>query len=53
MPDVVELRKIMGIYGTRSSLINVVTECKGEDGVKENMMFEPLYKVFRIIQFSI
>lgn len=42
MPDVVELGKIMGIYGTRGSLINVVAECKGEDGVKENMMFEPL-----------
>ena len=32
----------MGIYGTRGGLINVVGECKGEGGVKENMMFEPL-----------
>jgi hypothetical protein len=44
MPDVlvVELRKIMGIYGTGGSLINVVAGCKGEDGGKETMMFEPL-----------
>jgi hypothetical protein len=38
----VELRKIMGIYNTHGSLINVVAEWKGEDGVKGNMMFEPL-----------
>jgi hypothetical protein len=40
MPDAAELRKIMGIYGTHSSLINVVAQWKGEDeAVKENMIF--------------
>jgi hypothetical protein len=31
MPDVGELRKIMGIYGTHSSLINVAAQWKREE----------------------